>query len=104
MTLHELVEWLRQEKSLGVREATKVALAIAQWSIASHAVGHFASLSEFEAWSGESNRTVERRRSRVLKVLTEAEFHEVVEALQEPSYAARARGARPEVGRRGAPA
>lgn len=81
MTLSELVKWLMKRKRLGVRDATAVAMALAQWSIASERVGHFASLREFREWSGESERTVERRRARIRAVLSERELRWAVDEL-----------------------
>jgi hypothetical protein len=81
VTPAELARWLMQEKGLGVRGATRVGLDVVQWSIASSYVGHFVTTTEFASWSGEGQRTVERRSSRIRKVLTEDEFRWLVDEL-----------------------
>lgn len=77
-----MATWLMRRKRLRVREATAVTMAIAQWAIATEKVGHFASIAEFCRWSGESQRTVERRRARVRAVLSEHEFRWAVGELR----------------------
>lgn len=81
MTAADVVRWLMTNKRLGVRDATVVGMALVQWSIATDRLGHFASISEFMSWSGESDRTVERRRARIRRHLAEDEFRWLVDEL-----------------------
>jgi hypothetical protein len=81
VTVAEVARWLMRRKKLRARQATAVTMALVQWAIASDRVGHFVTIAEFVAWSGESQRTVERRSSRIRKVLSEEEFRYLVGAL-----------------------
>lgn len=82
MTVADVVNWLRRHKRLNIRDATAVTLALVQWTIASDRVGHFASIADFVKWSGEGQRTVERRSSRIRRVLNEDEFRWLVDELR----------------------
>lgn len=82
MTVAEVANWLVHEKRLPVMKATRVTLALCQWAIASDAVGHFVSISEFARWSGEDIRTVERRSSLLRRALTEEELRYLVGELR----------------------
>lgn len=71
-----------KHKGLGVRDATKVTMALVQWAIATDALGKFPSVRQFTEWSGESKATVERRRARIKAHLDEHEFHYIVGELR----------------------
>jgi hypothetical protein len=83
MTLRELADYLLKEKKLDVGECIKVSLAVSQWAIGSSYIGHFASITEFSRWSGESIRTIDRRRAVIRAVLDEDEFRRLVAELAE---------------------
>lgn len=82
MTIGEVAEYLMR-RGVRKRQAVRVTMALAQWSIASERVGHFASVSEFSRWSGESLRTIDRRRAVIRAAVPEETFRELVAALVE---------------------
>jgi hypothetical protein len=66
---------------VGPRRGAFLALYVVQWSVVARAIGHFPSLSEYAAWTGDPLRTVEERSSKIRRAFTEDEFRSLVAQL-----------------------
>jgi hypothetical protein len=66
---------------VGPKRGAFVDLYVVEWAIVARSVGHFPSIGEFVSWTGDVERSVERRSSKIRHAFTEDEFRSLVEQL-----------------------